>query len=428
MQIKIIIDYKDEYIDEQIDRLATIHELKRCIYEKKNIDIEKQILYYRGKILQNTDIIFETITDQQIPIRMIERMNGGKDFKIGTMKIDLMVLLFWLSYIFILLPIVVMIFTTGIIPIIALFFREGLRWMMNSIGSMTGLANYTLYNIIIWIITFIIWLSSILIIIMLIIGALIYPFANWISGNVCDGAWWSSWMGFIIGIIFLIIYGILNIPDDVNAFLRLISDKAFVLKPIINPITTYLDQFIDTIKLTPFYAIPELGMLLEGYHMGIDFVLSGLMQTGAFLRPYDCETEQGIRNMRNLLKNWRSNYYIAPKINDLKLGDVMDTFAKRFNEREYAKMKCDYENMPVWMKYNPFSRASGEYLVVTYTSNGFCGVINLIKATIDVLNDAGGATSIASMIKSASAFGYIFVVFIPILYLIMIIYYMWQKV
>jgi len=413
----------------EIERLGTIHELKQIIYEITNIEIEKQILYHRGKVLKNEEMIYDVI-DDEIPVRMIERMNGGKDITVGGFKIDVINLALWLSYFFILLPLIVMIFTTGIIPVMAMFLRQGLVWIFNKVGTVSGMSNYTIYNIFVWLIAFVLWLMSIIIVVMILFGGVLFPFANWISGSVCDGMWWSSYGSFVIAIIFFILYGLLNIPDEVNIFLRAIGEKALILNPIINPITGLMDKIVDSVKYEPFYVgFSSVGLILQGYHAGIDLMVNGFIQLDAFLRRYDCDTEEGRKKLRILLKNWRDYPFVSPKIRELHLEEYMDTIALRFDDKAYEKMKCDYDNLPVWMRYNPFSKQAGKFQVSTYFSEGFCTAMNAVKALSDSTNEVGGMIMVARMIKSGSVIGWIIAVLLLLMYIILIIYYfVWEKV
>ncbi len=406
MKIEIIYNDKPLFID--INKLASIHELKYLIFEKTNIDVDKQILYCNGKVLQNNDLVCT-------PIRVIERLDGGKKIQ----HYDILTILFWLAYINLILLFIVLLFS-GLLTVVAHLYEFALEWILDVIGSITTIDQYTIYKIIKWIFVFIIRIFIIYFFIYASSAFIAYPFAHWYKGSYCEGIQSANWVGFIVAIVFIIIYGIMNIPDEITALVKSIGGLSDITKLIVNPLVGFLDEVIDTGKYIFLYPIPGLGAVFEGYFFGVDFTTSSIKKTEAYTKPYDCETEEGKNKIRRLLKLWENYPGISEQVANFHLEDIMEAVKIRFNDKDFAKLQCDYENLPVWNRYNPFHALTGKYFLANYGTGGFCFVLQVIKTITGMIGKIGGPNQVANMIKSGSVAGVFSIIALLIMFILII--------
>jgi hypothetical protein len=405
MNVQVI--YNNTTKNLRLPETTTISELKNTIYETLNIEHQKQILYYNGKILKDTENIKPIV-------HLIERLNGG-----NIDNIDVLTVLFWIFYVISIILFIVLLFS-GIPSLLAHIYRFALLWFIDFVAGIARISEYTLYKIVKWVFVFIINIFIIYFFIYAISAGIIYPFAHWYKGNFCDGIQSANWFGFICAIVYIIIYGIMNIPDEIGILIKYVGGLSDITKLIVNPIIDIINGFADKGKYMLLYVIPFLGTFFQGYFFGIDLTTTGIKQMESFTKLYDCYTDEGREQIKRMIKIWESYPILSETVSNYHLEDVMEAIKIAFNEKQFDKLKCDYENLPIWNRYNPFNGLSGKYYLATYGVGGFCMVLTLIKSYTGMMGKIGSPNEIANMIKSGSVSGFITIIAFIISFIVLL--------
>lgn len=404
--VYILINYNKSF-GIKINEYESIYNLKEKIFEITKIDIDDQILYFNGILLDNNKTIIENnIIDNSI-LYLNKKIIGG---------IDTFSILMWLIYIVCLL-IYFLLLISGILPVIAHSYEYILEWSLKKIGEITKLNNYKVYDIIIWILTFIIRIAISYYFVYALSSFIIFPIVYSLKDKLCPSLTTSNKFGKIIAIVFIIIYAIFNIPDEFLLIFTYLSDISPYLEIIFKPLSGVLQQFADIGKFAPIYAIPFVGTpFLEGYHVAVTTVTTLLKSGIDIVADYNCNNKEQKEKMGKMLinisknpelRNFISNYHLKILTKILPIGLIS-------NLNNYYKCKTD--ELPFWEKFSIFKKPGGEfydfnnfspskYYIAEYTTKGFCFALDLIRAISGMIDSIGGSEQIANMIKSGNMAG-----------------------
>lgn len=412
---QLFINYRKTYVID-INPIESIYSLKHKIFEKINIPIKYQILTYSSKILRDNISIKEYSIPNNATIFLSIKSIGG---------FDVFTLLFWIIYIFIFIA---YLFTLllGFLPLIANVYGYMIKWTINLIGNFFNVKNKNWYELITWIIGYTIQIGIIFYFVYSSMTFLIMPILYQIRGAGCSMLISSNRFGFILAMVFIVIYGFLNIPNELLRLTQSIADVSIYGAIMFEPITRILTQIANVGKFAPLYVIPIVGTpFLDGYHAGITIVANVIVNSVNALAQFQC-TEEGMKNIGNLILDFNKNPY-KPEYTGLR--NVVDRGGLKhaFQLAPIAlipsikeNFKCHVDNLPIWKKISPFGIAPYYYSSVM-TANGICFALRLLKAFAGIINNIGSAVEMANMVKCGNVAGFFTIIALIIVLLLTLV-------
>lgn len=393
--IQILI-YNDKTYTIKVNEYISVLNLKEKIYQLSNINIHDQILYHNGKILSDNMTLKESNIINNSIIHLNKKILGGFD----TFSI-----LMWIIYV-VLLLIYLLLLISGILPVIAHGYEYILEWSLKKLGSLFGIANNKAYVIFIWILTFILRILIIYYFVYAITTFIIFPIIYSKKDKLCSSFQLSNKFGWIVALVFIIIYAIFNIPDELLSMLRYLGKLTPYVNVIVSPLSGVLQEFADVGKYAGIYAIPFVGTpFLEGYHTAISFATSLLKQGVDFISQYNCDDDDQRRKLGRFIKSAPNNPELKDWIKSYNAGVLVEILPIALIPELYNRYKCKVDNLPFWEKINPFNKEASEFYTAKYASQGFCFALNIIRGLSGMLDSIGGSEQIANMIKSGNMAG-----------------------
>lgn len=382
----------------KINEFESIYSLKEYIERYTDIPLDKQILYYNGFVLKNNCCILDYNIRNWDNIHMTTGMNGGFD----TLSI-----LLWLLYICgFLLYLLVMV--SGLMPIIARSYSYLLDWSLRKFGEMAGISDNRFYKSFIFVVTFILSIFIIYYFVYASTALITFPVFYKRFGKACRAVKSSDTIGFWVSIFFIILYGILNVP---NIITNLIEDATKINKAfeaILNPFISTFRNFANEGKFLPFYAIPFIGTpFLSGYGMAIDISSRAIIDDLGFASTFDCNKNP--KEIADLLmgrtksvggREWGT--IIRNLVREYNAGELVKMISIGLDKNKLDNYKCHVENMPFWKKFGGIAM---EYNMAKATSDGFCFGLKFISAINNFLKSLGGSDQIANIIKTGNISG-----------------------
>jgi hypothetical protein len=387
----------------KINQYESIHSLKTLIQIKTKIDINNQLLYYRGKLLNdNISLIEYNINDHDI-LTMNHNMKGG--------NIDTLTILMWLLY-FCALGLFLLILISGLIPVIANAYGYILHWMLIKIGYLLGMGNNKMYEMFVFTVMFIVSIFIVYYFVYATTSFIAFPLMYTYFDDLCKGIQKSNSIGWWVSIFFIIIYGLFNIPNFILNSSENMIETNFLLGAIINPFLGVIENFANIGKFAGLYAIPFLGTpFLEGYHLAVSLIATLTKNAIDMSTLFNCNDTESRKKLGLLLRNankegsplrdWIVSYHAEKFMEAVIIGLIPE---------KLTYYECEVNKMPFWDK---FGETAGKYYAAKYTSSGFCFALRFMKAISGVVDSIGGSSQLANMIRTGNIGGIIsFMVFI----------------
>lgn len=407
--VLVLIKY-DESFSININQVESIHNLKEKIKEKTNIKIEEQILYHNGKLLNDDISIFESNILNNDTIHLSKIITGG--FDSFSILLLLAYLIFIMLYILLLL--------SGLIPIISHVYSYILEWIITRAVNLFNLGKNRYVIALVWIVMFIIKVFIIYFFMYAFSAFLIFPIVYYFKDHLCGSFRISNDFGFILSLSFVILYGLLSIPDEVLAFARYIGDLSIYADLVTSPFLSFLQEFADIGKFGAFYAIPYIGTpFLEGYHNAVS-VAAELVKDGVdLISDYNCDNEKSLKMIGKIILNWEKIPELKNWVQSYNAQTFMEVIPIAIFPEINNYYACKVNNMPFWQKINPRNSISGEYYASKGALKGFCTALNIVRAISGFLDSLGGSMQIANMIKTGNVAGLLTLILAPLIALIM---------
>lgn len=407
--VLVFVKY-DESFSININHVESIYNLKEKIREKTNIKTEEQILYHNGKLLNDDISILESNILNNDTIYLSKIINGGFD------SFSLLLVLVYL----ICIMIYILLLLSGLIPIISHIYSYLLEWIMKKFVGLFKLGDNRYVMAIVWIIIFIIKIFIIYFFMYAFSAFLIFPLVYYFKDHLCNSFRISSDFGFILSLSFVILYGLLSIPDEVLAFARYIGDLSVYADLITSPFLSFLQEFADIGKFGAFYAIPYIGTpFLEGYHSAISIAAELLKDGVDLISDYNCDDEKSLKMIGRIILNWKKIPVLKDWIQSYNAQKIVEVLPIAIFPEINNYYACEVNNLPFWQKINPFNSVPAKYYAANYTLKGFCTALNIIRSISGFLDSIGGSMQIANMIKTGNVAGLLTLILAPLIALIM---------
>ncbi len=394
--IDVIINHDNSFIT-NINPFESIYNLKEQIYYKTNIEIERQMLFFNGKELKNNITLHQSKIENNSIIQLTPSLIGG---------FDILTMWMWIFYLYLLFLYIGFLFS-GLLPVMAHSYSYILTWALDKLAYFFGYADSYVFIVIRWIITFSLRIGIIYFFLFTVTTLIALPILYISKGHkMCAAVNTSSKIAYWVTILFILSYGIMEIPNELLALARATSSVSIYSKIIIAPLSGILEQFANIGKFGWLYAIPIIGTpIIEGYHTAISAVVEIVYETANNLAELDCRDEKTMTQVGKILKNWRN----IPSLKDIIVSYSLQTVAdvlpialiKSVNERK----KCEIENMPFLERYSPFNNEAAEYYTANLAKTGFCFGLDVVRAFTGVMDSMGASLQISDMIKSGSIGG-----------------------
>lgn len=396
-----------------IDSYQSILSLKYIIQKKTKIPVEQQILHYNGHLLHNNILLVDYDIHHDSIIHLTAKIKGG---------FDIMTILLWLLYVG-LIFLYMAFLLTGLLPLFAHTYSYSINYIFQLIGNLFNLQDSTIWYLFTTIIYYILNFLIVYFTIYITTAYVLFPLIYKRRGTICLGLEDGSFYGFWVSLFFILIYALMNIPNQIVVSANQVANLTVYSRVAIRPIIGVLQDFVNLGKYIPFYSIPIIGTpFLSGYHTGVDIASNILYDGVNVAAQYNCDNEKAMFTMGMLFKDWRKYPYLTDFVKTKKLEGVFDVLPIAMIPELKERYKCYVENLSYLEKFNPFDSTAAKYYMSEGAFNGFCFAMNIITAFSNVLKSIGSSEDVALTIKDGSVAG-LFSVFVFFICLIMAIWY-----
>jgi len=273
----------------EISCYSSIYLLKKLVKEKLNLQNINDInLWFNGKLLNNNSKSLQSYN-----LKNNSNINSSLNLKGGdnTESTWFFYLIYYIS-----IPIFLIFMCSGLPPFIAnvyayifdktiITFLEMFNMKKNDIASKIIRA---ILNIIMWILTklatvFFIWILT------------AYMFFPWLysrKNDFCNAGLAAKDIGFWVTLVFILIYGGLNIFDFFINISQSLIDFRYdpeIIKAYFGPSLQATKEAWDVSKFLPLYSIPFIGQIFLIYHEIISEGFSLMYESLDIVQQFDCE-------------------------------------------------------------------------------------------------------------------------------------------
>ncbi len=380
----------------KINEYESIYNLKEYICNKTDIDIDDQMIYHHGQILKNNKCCKEYGIRDHDNLIMNRTINGGFD----TMSI-----LMWLIYLCVFM-FYILIMASGLIPVVAHTYGYMLDWAIGAAGGLLGIGGNRYFKAAKYIIMFIVSIAIIYYFVYALTSFMSFPIVYAKTDKICDSIISSNNVGWWVALFFIIVYGLFNIPNFILNVGLEASNLNFIIGAIIQPVLGILENFANIGKFAAIYAIPFVGTpFLDGYHIAVGLIATAIKEGVDATELFSCNNlalkkklGMALRSLTEKgspLHDWVISYHAEKIIDSVIIGLIPEL---------YNNYECKVNNMVFWQK---FGNTAGKFYAAKYGSEGFCFALRLMQGIAGVLDNLGGSSQLANMIRTGNMGGLI---------------------
>lgn len=390
--VKIYIDS----VGYNINEYESVYNLKECIYNKTEIDIDDQILSYNGLILRNDKCLKEYNIKNHSTLTLNHVLNGGFD----TLSV-LIWLLYACAFMFYLLILI-----SGLIPVVAYTYAYLLNWVLNKVGSLTGLSNNSYYRSFVYLFMFMIGIVIVYYFVYATTSFMAFPIFYTKFDKICPATSASNSVGFWVALAFIIVYGLFNIPNIVLNLAVDATELNYFVAVFIQPILGVLENFANVGKFAGIYAIPFVGTpFLEGYHFAVGLISTMIKEGLDMTKLFSCKDKESEKQIGLALRKASKEPGISDWIKSYHAEKIFEVIVIGLIPELYNNYQCRVENMPPWEKI--FNKDANKFYAAKYATKGFCFSLKLIHALAGIFDYIGGSSQLANMIRTGNMGGVI---------------------
>ena len=396
------------------------YHLRSMIYEREGYPIDHFTLSCNGKPLYDDRCLDQQGVNDNSNVYIHHTGKGG---------INKWTVIFWLALIVYTLTLLLLI-GTGVFNMIAYLYAFLFKWATNYLlhwifnlsfikgKGITACIKMPIY----WLITlinFIIKHTIVFLFIYIGITSLGYPLFGIRFQDHCQSLFLSKKLGVISAIIYIFIYGLLNLPNLMFNSAQLITDISPVTETIFKPGLIIQENAVDKIKYVGFYAIPFIGQGIALLHNVITQIVNGVYTADEKFKGIDCENaQQVVAQLERIHKciiepgdvneSCRGEYAnLIQMIKAKKMGNIIEYAIMGLDKTQYQAIKTKYESAGFFTKIDifGFTKISNEYFSAKASRWILCSILSTVNQTDNFFAYIGTADMIIDTMKMGNIAG-----------------------